>query len=99
MRIRINCTLHRSYRIAIPTIPEADNFLIALSQFRSFKIVPTVEDEMREQRRAEEAISAQEANLERRQRRMEYLALRQQQLLAELIQVECAPRVSFGVVY
>ena len=97
--VDVNCTLNRSYRITVPTIPDADSFLVALSQFMSFKIVPTIEEEIREQRRTEEAAAENEANVERRQRRMEFLAIRQQQLLRELIQVECAPRISFGVIY
>lgn len=93
--VDINCTVHRSYRIRLPTIPETDNFLTALSQFTSFKIVPTIEEDMREQRRA----AANEADAAVRERRMEFLARQQNQLLGTLIQVECAPRVSFGVIY
>jgi hypothetical protein len=65
----------------------------------SFRIVPTIEQEMREQRRAEELAAANEADAAVRQRRMEYLARQQNQLLDTLIQVECAPRISFGVIY
>jgi hypothetical protein len=97
--VDVNCTVHRSYRIRLATVPETDNFLTALSQFMSFKIVPTIEEQMREQRRAEELAAANEADAAVRQRRMEYLARRQNHLLATLIQVECAPRVSFGVIY
>ncbi|HEY8751358.1 MAG TPA: hypothetical protein VIM11_25480 [Tepidisphaeraceae bacterium] len=97
--VDINCTAHRSYRIGVPTILEADNFLVVLSQFLAFKIVPTVEENLREQRQAEEIVASNEANVERRQRRMEFLAIRQQRLLSALIQIECAPRVSFGVIY
>jgi len=97
--VDINCTVHRSYRIKLPTIPETDSFLNALSQFMSFRIVPTIEDELREQRRAEELAAASEADALTRQRRMEFLARQQNQLLNSLIQVECAPRISFGMVY
>jgi hypothetical protein len=97
--VDINCTVRRSFRIGVSTILESDNFLVALARFTSFRIVPTVEEELREQRRAEELLAASEANVERRQRRMEHLATRQQQLLNELIQVECAPRVSFGMIF
>lgn len=97
--IDINCTVNRSYRIKLSNIPETDNFLTALSQFMSFKIVPTLEEEMREQRRLEELAAANEADIAVRQRRMEYLACQQNQLLSTLIQVECAPRVSFGMIF
>jgi hypothetical protein len=97
--VDINCTVHRSYRIKLQTVPETDNFLTALSQFMSLRIVPTVEEEMREQRRAEERAAANETDAKIRQRRMEFLAREQNQLLDTLIQVECAPRISFGVIY
>jgi hypothetical protein len=97
--VDVNCTLNRSYRIRVPTMLDTDNFLVALARFMSFKIVPTVESEIREQHRIEELAAATEANVERRQRRMELLAIRQQQLLRDLIQVECAPRITFGVIY
>jgi hypothetical protein len=96
--IDLNCTLRRSYRISVPTIPEADSFVVGLSQFMSLNIVATVEEEFRNQQRAEEEAAANEANIERRQRRSELLAARQNQLLRELIQVECAPRISFGMI-
>src|SRR5688572_27593957 len=38
--VDINCTVRRSFRIKLQTIPETDNFLVALSQFMSFKVVP-----------------------------------------------------------
>ena len=97
--VDINCTVHRSYRISVQTIPQADNFLVGLSQFMSFKLVPTMEEEMREQLHAEELAAANEANADRRQRRMEALAIRHQELVRGLIQIEAAPRVSFGVIY
>lgn len=97
--VDINCTLNRSYRIRVATIVDTDSFLVALARFMSFKVVPTVEEEIHEQRRVEELAAASEANTERRQRRMELLAIRQQQLLRDLIQVECAPRITFGVIY
>ncbi len=97
--VDINCTIKRSYRIGVPTILDADNFLVVLSQFMSFKIVPTVEEEIEKQRKAEELAAANDADAERRHRRMEFLAIQQQQLLNDLIQVECAPRVSFGMIF
>jgi hypothetical protein len=97
--VDVNCTLRRTYRINVATILDADNFLVALAQFMSFKIAPTVEEQIREEQRAEEAAAVTEADAARRHRRMEQLAIHQRQLLAELIQVECAPRISFGVIY
>lgn len=97
--VDVNCTLRRSYRIGLATILETDSFLVALSQFMSFTIVPTVEEEIRDQRRAEEPAAANDATAEHRHHRMESLALRQQRLLDELIQVECAPRISFGMIF
>lgn len=97
--VDINCTLHRSYRIKLPTIPETDNFITALSQFMSIRIVPTLEDEMRERMRAEELGLANEVDAAARQRRMELLARQQNDLLSTLIQVECAPRISFGMIF
>lgn len=97
--VDINCTLRRSYRIRLPTIQQADNFLVGLSRFASLRIVPTVEEEIREQQRLERMAVANEADAERRQRRLEFLAIRQQQLLENLIQIECAPRVAFGVIF
>jgi hypothetical protein len=96
--VDINCTVQRSYRIRLPSIPETDNFLTALAQFTSFRIVPTIEEAMREQRRAEERAAANEADAVVRQRRMEFLARQQNELLRTLILVDCAPRVSFGVI-
>ena len=97
--VDVNCTLNRSYRIKLAAIPETDNFLTALSQYMSFKIVPTIEEELRDQRRAEELAMANEIDAAVRQRRMEFFARQQNQLLNTLIQVECAPRISFGVIF
>jgi hypothetical protein len=95
----VNCTLRRSYRFVLSAIPETDNFLVALSQFTSFKLVPTIEDDLRAQRAAEEISAIKEANSELAERRMQSLARQQNELLSTLIQVECAPRISFGVLY
>jgi hypothetical protein len=93
--VDVNCTLRRSYRIVLPTIPDTDKFLVALSKFMELTIVPTVEEELREKNRAAQLAAMTEADADRRQRRMELLAIQQRDLLDTLIQVECAPRVSF----
>jgi hypothetical protein len=97
--IDINCTLKRSFRITLPTILDADHLLVALSKFFSLKIVPTVEEEAAEARKLEEAAIARETNADLRQRRMEALAHKQQELLKDLILVESAPRVSIGFLF
>lgn len=97
--VDLNCTADRSYRVRMPTILQADNFLVGLSQFMSFRVVPTAEEQLREQLRAEDMAASKEARSEQRQRRMEYIALRQAHLLENLIEIESAPRISYGFIY
>jgi hypothetical protein len=97
--VDVNCTIHRSYRIHVTSIRDADNFLVALSRCTNVTVVPTVEEEMERQRQAEEIAAANESNAAIRQRRMELLAIRQKQLLKTLVLVESAPRISFGILF
>lgn len=82
--VDLNYTAGRSFRLMMPTVLHADAFLVRLSEFMSFKIVPTAEDDLKEQIR----LAEQEAKSEQRQRRLEYLAKQQQRLLQDLVVVE-----------
>jgi hypothetical protein len=95
--VDLNCTVNRSFRVALKNVLQTDQFLVALSQYMSLKIVPTVEASMREQREAAERAALAEADSVRRQKRMEVLALQQQQLLADLVQIEASPHIFFTI--
>ena len=88
--VDINCTAHRSYRIRLKNILQADAFLAALAQYTSFRIVPTIEEQMQEQAIADQIAAAAEQKADQRARRAEGIAWRQANLLENLVQVDSA---------
>jgi hypothetical protein len=86
--VDINCTAHRSYRIRLKNILQTDAFLTALAQYTSFRIVPTIEEQMQEQAIADQIAAAGEERADQRARRAERIAWRQANLLENLVQVD-----------
>lgn len=97
--IDLNCTLQRSFRITVRSILETDAFLVALAQYTSFKIVPTIEQAAAERRRIEEVEAMRILDSEQRQARLEEIAHAQVSLLQTLVAIEASPKVSFGILF
>ncbi|MGA2582179.1 MAG: hypothetical protein ABSG31_02785 [Tepidisphaeraceae bacterium] len=90
-----NCTLDRRLSFVGLTVPQSDDLLAAASQFKQLPVVPTLEEQlqMQAEKRAEANRTLAAA------RRRELLALSQAKLLQQLVKLEAAPRVYWGVIF
>jgi len=99
VRFDCNCTLNRRLSVMGLSVAQTDHLLIAISEFRQFPIVPTMEEQLRREASKEAESRAIVEGASDAARRAEMSARRQEFFLRQLVAIESAPRVYWGMVF